>query len=91
MRVGHGRPVYFRAGRRSRSKPFRWQDVKTTRVTARSVISKRLKALNVSSGCTALFVLGRLRGAFRLDVWLRFTGFLGLWDFPISHAGQLFL
>jgi hypothetical protein len=68
---------------------------KTTRITPRNTISRRLKALNVSSGCTrfgvvALFVLGRLRWAFCLSVWLRFTGFLCLWDFPISHPRKLF-
>ena len=53
-------------------------------------LSKCKVGLLLRLGVGALFVLGRLRRAFRLYVWLRLSGFLGLWDFSISDFRQLF-
>jgi hypothetical protein len=62
-------------------------NVKTTRITARSVISRRLKALNVSSGCTRATCYWRASVSL-LSVRLAAFWLLALWGLAISHAGS---
>src|SRR5262245_40267661 len=52
-------------------------------------LSKCKVGLLLRLGVVALFVLGRLRRAFRLYVYLRLSGLRGRWDFFISLTGQL--
>jgi|GEM_PF-3024948 len=50
-------------------------------------LSQRNVLLLLRYGVVDLLVLGGVRGAFWLYVWLRLTGFLGLRNFAISLAG----
>jgi hypothetical protein len=45
-------------------------------------LSKCKVGLLLSFGVVDLLAFGRLRGAFYLSVWLRFTGIVDLWNFP---------